>query len=157
MHTCTAASITRCVAPPRQRPPPVHATALAGGACPRACRTPAGICAAAAPTLAAPFLYFAAAAVLRQHIGHPPELHGQRQQDQLSFSREHTERSLLYTLPGGDPRIKLQMASLQQHDSSAAHQPGVDAVAADAEPQVVGGGVLEGQDVMQSQGGKGMR
>lgn len=28
-----------------------------------------------------------------------------------SFSRVHTERSLLYTLPGGEPKIRLQMAS----------------------------------------------
>jgi hypothetical protein len=28
-----------------------------------------------------------------------------------SFKRVHTDRSLLYTLPGGEPRIRLQMAS----------------------------------------------
>ena len=37
----------------------------------------------------------------------------------LSFKRAHTERSLLYTLPGGDPNIRLQMESLHAAASSA--------------------------------------
>ena len=32
----------------------------------------------------------------------------------LAFKRAHTDRSLLYTLPGGEPMIRLQIASLQR-------------------------------------------
>ena len=46
---------------------------------------------------------------------------------QSSLSRAHVVRNLLYTLPAGEPRIRLQMASLHgsKPQSQAACQPGL--------------------------------
>lgn len=49
---------------------------------------------------------------------------------QLLLRRVHTVRNLLYTLPGGDPSMRLQIASLRMdtmgiNPSGASMQPGM--------------------------------